>query len=217
MPTSVFLTPDCDCRTFGHWQSLMNTPNKLTLARIILSPIFMVFFLMDNVYCRAISLVIFAIASLTDIWDGYLARKYGLTTGFGKFMDPLADKILTSTAFISFATLGYVKAWMILLIITREFLITGLRSLAAYRGMVISPTMSAKAKTVLQMVTIAAILLYINMKTFFEASGYTGRFFKSTMVTQVFDGLVLVTMVVTVITGIDYLIKNGALLKAVLK
>jgi CDP-diacylglycerol--glycerol-3-phosphate 3-phosphatidyltransferase len=195
----------------------MNTPNKLTLARIILSPIFMVFFLMENVYCRAISLVIFIIASLTDMWDGHLARKYGITTGFGKFMDPLADKILTSTAFISFATLGYVKAWMILLIITREFLITGLRSLAAYRGMVIAPSTSAKVKTALQMSTIAAILLYINMKTFLEASGYSGNFFKSALVTQIFDGLVLVTTVVTVLTGIDYLIKNGALLKAVLK
>jgi CDP-diacylglycerol--glycerol-3-phosphate 3-phosphatidyltransferase len=121
----------------------MNTPNKLTLCRIILSPIFMVFFLMDNVYSRALSLVIFAVASFTDLWDGHLARKYGIITGFGKFMDPLADKILTSTAFISFAALGYVKAWMIMLIVFREFFITGLRSLAAYRGLVISPIKNA--------------------------------------------------------------------------
>lgn len=195
----------------------MNTPNKLTLARIVLAPIFMAFFLMDNVYCRAIALGVFVVASLTDLWDGHLARKYGIITGFGKFMDPLADKILVSTALISFATLGFVKAWMVLLIIIREFLITGLRSMAAYRGMVISPTASAKVKTGLQMVTIAVILLYINLKTFFEASGYTGKFFKSTMVIQLFDGLMLVTTVVTVLTGIDYLIKNNALLKAVLK
>ena len=121
----------------------------------------MVFFLMDNVYCRALSLIIFTIASLTDLWDGYLARKYGIVTGFGKFMDPLADKILTSTAFISFAALGYVQAWMIMLIIIREFFITGLRSLAAYRGLVISPSISAKFKTALQMLTIVVILLYI--------------------------------------------------------
>ncbi len=195
----------------------MNTPNKLTIARIILSPIFMVFFLVENVYCRAASLLIFTVASLTDLWDGHLARKYGIITGFGKFMDPLADKILTSTAFISFAALGYVQPWMIMLIIIREFFITGLRSLAAYRGMVISPSLSAKFKTVLQMVTIVAILLYINLKTIMPALGYAGDFFEKQSVVQVFDWMVLITMVVTVLTGIDYLIKNGAILRGVLK
>ena len=195
----------------------MNTPNKLTLARIILSPIFMVFFLMENVYCRALSLIIFAVASLTDLWDGYLARKYGIITGFGKFMDPLADKILTSTAFISFAALGYVQAWMIMLIIIREFFITGLRSLAAYRGLIISPSLSAKFKTVLQMVTIGVILLYINLKTIMPAMGYRGDFFELTLVIQIFDWMVLVTMVITILTGIDYIIKNGRILKGVLK
>jgi len=195
----------------------MNTPNKLTIARIVLSPIFMVFFLMENVYCRALSLLIFALASLTDLWDGYLARKYGIVTGFGKFMDPLADKILTSTAFISFAALGYVEPWMIMLIIIREFFITGLRSLAAYRGMVISPTMSAKFKTVLQMVTIVVILLYINLKTIMPALGYQGDFFELELVIQIFDWMVLITTVVTVLTGIDYLIKNGRILRGVLK
>jgi CDP-diacylglycerol---glycerol-3-phosphate 3-phosphatidyltransferase len=195
----------------------MNTPNKLTLSRIILSPIFMFFFLMDNVYARVVSLIIFTVAALTDLWDGYLARKYGISTGFGKFMDPLADKILTSTAFISFATLGYVKAWMIMLIIIREFFITGLRSLAAYRGLVISPTPTAKLKTVMQMVTIVVILLYINLKTVLEAMGRETSFLSSPTYLQAFDWMVLVTMVVTVGTGIDYLIKNGSTLKAVLK
>jgi CDP-diacylglycerol--glycerol-3-phosphate 3-phosphatidyltransferase len=195
----------------------MNTPNKLTITRIILAPIFMVFFMTENVYCRALSLVIFTVASLTDLWDGYLARKYGIITGFGKFMDPLADKILTSTAFISFAALGYVQAWVIMLIIFREFFITGLRSLAAYRGIVISPTLSAKFKTVLQMLTIVAILLYINLKTILPALGYKGNFFQLELVVQIFDWLVLITMVVTILTGIDYLIKNGRILKGVLK
>jgi CDP-diacylglycerol--glycerol-3-phosphate 3-phosphatidyltransferase len=195
----------------------MNTPNKLTLSRIILSPIFMVFFMMENVYCRALSLAIFTVAALTDLWDGHLARKYGIVTGFGKFMDPLADKILTSTAFISFAALGYVQPWMIMLIIIREFFITGLRSLAAYRGLVISPSMSAKFKTVLQMSTIVIILLYINLKTIMPALGYSGDFFEKELVIQVFDWMVLITMVITVLTGIDYIIKNGRILKGVLK
>jgi CDP-diacylglycerol--glycerol-3-phosphate 3-phosphatidyltransferase len=198
-------------------ETIMNAPNKLTLLRIILSPVFMFFFMMDDVYARVVSLAIFAFAALTDLWDGYLARKYGIITGFGKFMDPLADKILTSTAFISFAALGYVQAWMIMLIIIREFFITGLRSLAAYRGLVISPTPTAKFKTVLQMVTIVAILLYINLKTVLEAMGYETNFLSSPVYAKTFDWMVLATMVVTVGTGIDYLIKNGSTLKAVLK
>jgi CDP-diacylglycerol--glycerol-3-phosphate 3-phosphatidyltransferase len=195
----------------------MNTPNKLTLTRIILAPIFMAFFLMENVYSRALSLVIFTVASLTDLWDGYLARKYGIVTNFGKFMDPLADKILTSVAFISFVALGYVKAWMIMTIVTREFFITGLRSLAAYRGLVIKPTLSAKIKTAMQMVTIVVILLYINLKTIMPVLGYTGDFFESQLLIEIFDWMVLVTTVITVVTGIDYLIKNASVLKAVLK
>ena len=195
----------------------MNTPNKLTLSRIILSPIFMVFFIMDNDYCRVLSLIIFTFAALTDLWDGHLARKYGIVTSFGKFMDPLADKILTSTAFVSFLALGAVEAWMIMLIIIREFLITGLRSLAAYRGLVISPTMSAKFKTVLQMTSIVVILLHINLKTIFVAAGYSAAFFESTLVLQIIDWMILVTTVITVLTGIDYLIKNASILKAVLK
>jgi len=195
----------------------MNTPNKLTLTRIILSPIFMIFFLMDNVYCRALSLVIFTFAALTDLWDGYLARKYGIITNFGKFMDPLADKILTSTAFISFLALGYVKAWVVLLIIIREFFITGLRSLAAYRGLVIMPTASARLKTVLQMTTIVAILLYINAKTITGALGVGVEIFESTLLVQVFEWMMMITMIITVLTGIDYLIKNAAILKTVLK
>jgi CDP-diacylglycerol--glycerol-3-phosphate 3-phosphatidyltransferase len=195
----------------------MNTPNKLTLTRIILAPVFMAFFLMENVYCRALSLVIFTVASLTDLWDGYLARKYGIVTNFGKFMDPLADKILTSIAFISFVALGYVKAWMIMTIVTREFFITGLRSLAAYRGLVIKPTFSAKIKTMMQMVTIVVILLYINLKTIMPEIGYTGDIFESKMLIEIFDWMVLVTTVITVVTGIDYLIKNASILKAVLR
>ena len=90
----------------------MNLPNKLTMARIILSPIFMVAFLINNIYTRYLALFIFAVAALTDMYDGHLARKTGVVTSFGKFMDPLADKLLTSTAFIAFVALGYVKSWI---------------------------------------------------------------------------------------------------------
>jgi len=195
----------------------MNLPNKLTIIRIILAPVFMILFLPNNVYSRYFSTLIFIVAALTDMYDGYLARKTGVITGFGKFMDPLADKILTSTAFISFVALGYVKAWMILIIIVREFLVTGLRSVAAYKGVVILPSTLAQWKTACQMTVIVIILLYINLKTTFLPLGYNWALLTSDTTYKVFDGMIFITMLLTVGTGLDYLVKNAFLLKGVLK
>ncbi len=195
----------------------MNLPNKLTIARIILAPFFMIFLLIDNVYLRYLSTLLFVVAALTDLYDGYLARKTGVITGFGKFMDPLADKILVSTAFISFVALGYVRTWMVLVIILREFLVTGLRSLAAYKGVVILPSYLAQWKTACQMTVIIIILIYINLKSTLIPSGYNWTIFTTDSAQRVFDVMVFVTMLLTVVTGIDYLIKNAFLLKGVLK
>ena len=195
----------------------MNLPNKLTLARILLSPVFMVFFLVNNVYSRYFATLIFLVAALTDLYDGYIARKYGVVTGFGKFMDPLADKILVSTALISFVALGYVKAWMILVIIVREFFITGLRSLAAYKGMVIMPTILAQVKTFSQMLVISIILIFTNLKTTLLPLGYNWSIFTGPQVFRLFDLLIFISMLLTLGTGIDYLVKNIPLLKGVLK
>jgi CDP-diacylglycerol--glycerol-3-phosphate 3-phosphatidyltransferase len=195
----------------------MNLPNKLTLARIILAPFFMVFLLIDNVYFRYLATLIFVAAALTDAYDGYLARKTGVITGFGKFMDPLADKILVSTAFISFVALGYVQAWMVLVIILREFLVTGLRSLAAYKGVVIMPSYLAKWKTACQMTVIVAILVYVNLKATLVSPEKEWRIFSDYSVFSLFDIMVFVTMLLTVVTGIDYVVKNGFLIKGVLK
>jgi CDP-diacylglycerol--glycerol-3-phosphate 3-phosphatidyltransferase len=195
----------------------MNLPNKLTMSRIILAPIFMIFLLFDNMYLRYLATLIFIVAALTDVYDGYIARKTGVITGFGKFMDPLADKILVSTAFVSFVALGYVQTWMILVIILREFFVTGFRSLAAYKGVVILPSYLAKWKTGCQMTVIVIILVYINFKSTLVPLGNDWSIFTSDSIFRVFDGMVLVTMFLTVITGIDYLIKNAFLLKGVLK
>ena len=195
----------------------MNLPNKLTILRILLSPVFMVFLLTDNVYSRYFATLVFLVAAITDIYDGYLARKTGVVTGFGKFMDPLADKILTSTAFISFVALGYVKAWMILIIIVREFFITGLRTIAAYKGIVIMPSFMSQLKTATQMVVIVIILLYTNVATTLTQMGQNPSFFHSPSILKVFDGMVLIAVVLTVGTGLDYLVKNASLLKGVLK
>ena len=195
----------------------MNLPNKLTIARIILAPIFMVFLLFDNIYLRYLATFIFIVAALTDLYDGYLARKTGVITGFGKFMDPLADKILVSTAFISFVALGYVQTWMILVIILREFLVTGLRSLAAYKGVVILPSYLAQWKTGCQMTVIIIILLFVNLKSTLVPLGYNWSIFTTDSAFRAFDIMVFLTMLLTVGTGVDYLVKNAFLLKGVLK
>ncbi len=195
----------------------MNLPNKLTIARIILAPIFMIFLLIDNMYLRYLSTLIFIVAALTDAYDGYLARKTGVITGFGKFMDPLADKILVSTAFVSFVALGYVQTWMVLVIILREFFVTGFRSLAAYKGVVIMPSYWAKWKTGCQMMVIIIILVYINLKSTLISLGNDWSVFTTDSIFRIFDVMIFITMLLTVGTGIDYLVKNAFLLKGVLK
>jgi CDP-diacylglycerol---glycerol-3-phosphate 3-phosphatidyltransferase len=195
----------------------MNLPNQLTLARIVLSPVFMALILIDDTRAKLGSLVVFVIAALTDLGDGYFARRRGLATGFGRFMDPLADKILTSTALISFVTLGYVRGWMVTVIIGREFFITGFRSLAAYRGMIIVPTLGAKFKTLLQMVTICVILLFVYLKATLPSLGYNWEILESGTTVRVFDWLMGANVIVTVATGLDYLVRNFALLKNVMK
>ena len=202
----------------------MNMPNKLTILRIIIAPIFMYFFVNDDsffvvedYYMRLIAMFLFIIAALTDMADGYYARKYGIITGFGKFMDPLADKILVSAALISFIALGYVSPLPVFLIIGREFSITGLRLLAAYRGVVISPTWWAKTKTFLQLSLVGVMLVYITLmdglafynSPLFETLQFDTRFY--------FNILMWLTAVITVWTGIDYTVKYFYMLKTVLK
>jgi CDP-diacylglycerol--glycerol-3-phosphate 3-phosphatidyltransferase len=195
----------------------MNLPNKITIGRIIAAPFFMIFLLIDNMYFRYLATLLFVTAALTDAYDGYLARKTGVITGFGKFMDPLADKVLVSTAFIAFVALGYVQTWMILVIILREFLVTGLRSLAAYKGVVIMPSYVAKWKTGCQMTVITVILIYINLRSTLVPLGYNWSILTTDSVFFVFDVMIFITMLLTVGTGIDYLIKSAFLLKGVLK
>lgn len=195
----------------------MNLPNKLTISRIILSPIFMIIFLLEDPTAKLVGLIIFTVAALTDLGDGYLARRLGRTTGFGKFMDPLADKILTSTAFIALVATGHVRAWMVALIIAREFVITGFRLLAAYRGMVIAATFLAKLKTFLQMLSISVILLYVYLEAAWPETLAGWGLREGPIIIYLFDGLVLLTTILTVGTGVDYVMKYAGLIKNVLK
>jgi CDP-diacylglycerol--glycerol-3-phosphate 3-phosphatidyltransferase len=141
-----------------HWRKKMNTPNKLTIARIALVPIFMAFLLSQMPHYQFIAAFVFGIASITDLIDGKLARKYNEITDFGKFLDPLADKILVSAALICFVQLGLIDAWIAWIIITREFLVTSLRLVAAGGGKVIAANSWGKAKTASQITAVLVVL-----------------------------------------------------------
>lgn len=171
----------------------MNTPNKLTIARMILVPFFVLFILTGwgGDANRYICLAILVVASITDWFDGYLARKNNLVTNFGKFMDPLADKLLVCSALICMIELDRLPAWFVIIIIAREFIISGFRLIAAENGVVIAANYWGKFKTVSQMVMI--ILLILNFGGVFE------------ILTQIF---VWISLALTVISLITYIVQN---------
>ena len=195
----------------------MNTPNKLTLLRVILAPTFMYFFLIDSFYMKLIALGLFIIASLTDMADGYYARKYGIITGFGKFMDPLADKILVSCALISFIALHYVSPLPVMIIVGREFAITGLRLLVAYSGVVISPTWWAKVKTFMQLTVVGFILAYTSLLVTLQHFESPALPYFEFDYPFYFNILLWMTAVITAWTGISYVLKYLHMIKTVLK
>ncbi len=179
----------------------MNLPNKLTIFRVILIPFF-VFFLMAPYfegYGNYIALVIFIIASLTDLFDGKIARKYNLITDFGKFMDPLADKLLVCSALICFIELGLLPAWVVLIIIAREFIISGFRLVASDNGIVIAASYWGKFKTVFQMVMV--IVLMFN------------QYLCNPVLNVIGIILIVVATTLTVISLVDYIWKNKSVLK----
>ncbi len=170
----------------------MNLPNKLTVTRVLLIPIFMLFLLLRNSttkYAPVLALIIFIIAAITDGIDGYLARKQKKVTKFGKIVDPLADKLLISAALISFVALGEISAWAAIIIIGRELAVTGLRVLAASEGMVIAASKWGKWKTNMQIAAVIAIIVDPEIIKF--------PFFLPNI-------LVWVAVIVTIISGIDY-------------
>ncbi len=151
----------------------INPANQLTLLRIFIIPFFLACVVNESFYSRVVALILFIIASLTDLYDGRLARRYNMITTVGTFLDPLADKLLISAAFIVFVQVPdfYVPAWMVVLIIGREFLITGLRTLAVSSGRVLSAQPAGKFKTTSQMVAIISSLVIMVANSFFHTYG----------------------------------------------
>ena len=183
----------------------MNLPNRLTLFRVLTIPFFVLFmeFEIFSDFDKYIAVTLFIIASITDALDGHIARKYNLVTNFGKFMDPLADKLLVCAALICLN--GRMPAWIIVVIISRELIISGFRIIAADNGVVIAASYWGKVKTVFQMIMI--IWLILDLNKFIEA------FIHIPIYNIIGDILIYISLLLTVISMIDYFIKNKQVLK----
>lgn len=174
----------------------MNLPNKLTIFRVILIPFFIVALLVPGIPAgNWIALVIFIVASLTDLLDGKIARKYNLVTNFGKFMDPLADKLLVCSALICLIELSRIPSWMVVLIIAREFTISGFRLIAADNGVVIAASYWGKFKTTFQMIAVCLMIANIPALSLL-----------TTVITWI-------AVILTVVSLVDYLVKNKDVMK----
>ena len=187
----------------------LNLPNQLTLLRIALTPVFAWFLLSDSPLFRQLSLAIFIIAALTDWYDGWIARKLDYTSRWGKFLDPLADKILSSAALLAYVRLDLVDAWMVWIVIGRDFLITGLRSYAEYHDRPIVTSKGAQAKTFGEFVVIYYILILFVARSVPSVYEQFGPTIESLMHPQVLFGMMLLVTLSTVGTGIAYLFDNG--------
>jgi len=176
----------------------VNIANKLTILRVILIPFFLLaLYLLPDGYNNYVAVSIFIIASITDWLDGYLARSRNLVTDFGKFMDPLADKLLVAAALIYFVEVNVLPAWIVIIIISREFVISGFRLVAATSGKVIAASWWGKIKTSTTMVMIIVLLLEINLN----------------WVNALEWILIYAATIFTVISALDYIIKNRAIFK----
>lgn len=177
----------------------MNLPNKLTVLRVLMIPFFVVFMLLPiaGTYDKWIALGLFIIASLTDMLDGKIARKYNLVTNFGKFMDPLADKLLVCSALICLIDTGAIPSWMVIVIIAREFIISGFRLIASDNGVVIAASYWGKFKTVFQMVMICLMIADLEV------------------LALVTDIVMWIALILTVVSLLDYLMKNKGILQEV--
>jgi CDP-diacylglycerol--glycerol-3-phosphate 3-phosphatidyltransferase len=191
----------------------MSIPNSLTAIRIILTPVFVILLLSDSSSWKQASLIVYVIAALTDWYDGWVARKFGVATRWGKFLDPLADKVLAAAALFSFVSLNLVDAWMVWIIVIRDFLITGLRSYAEWKDQPIVTSKTAQAKTFGEFIVIYYILiLYVakNVPVVYERFGSS---IDSFMHPKVLFGMVLLVTISTIGTGVMYLFDNRKFLR----
>lgn len=193
------------------YQTYLTIPNQLTALRILLVPVFVVLLLQVDPYLKLLGVIVFVVASLTDIYDGYHARKYGVTTRLGAFLDPLADKLLITAAFFLYVWMGYLVLWMVILVAVRDVVVTVLRMYAEYKNRPVVTSMEAKYKTLVQNIFVYLIMGLILMKeaVFFGKGMATtiNRFLGSGYL----DFIMFAVTVFTVYTGISYLVSNWSI------
>lgn len=202
----------------------MNLPNKLTIARIVLIPVFMIFAFpypenwgwfnnignFMNHYGPYIALCLFVVASVTDLLDGKIARKYGLVTDFGKFLDPIADKLLVTAALLSLIRYSKFYLWATMIILAREFIVTGIRLVAASKNQVIAAGILGKIKTVVQMIAIIWLQVsFIVRDVWPEYAGWNWAYPTGQFMSLIGWGLMVVAVILTIVSGIEYVKKNA--------
>ena len=191
----------------------MSIPNSLTLLRIALTPVFVIFLFSESLFLKQLSLVVYIVAALTDWYDGVVARKYGYVSQWGKFWDPLADKILSSAALFSFVYLNLIDAWMVWIVVMRDVVITALRSLAEWREMPIITSKTAQAKTFSQFIVIYYVLIAYVAGTLPPIQDRYTLLLVTLMDKRVLFGMMLLVTISAIATGIMYLIDNRKFLR----
>ena len=186
----------------------LNLPNKLTLIRMFLAPIYLALMLIEFPCHYIVALAVFAVASLTDMLDGKIARKNNLITVFGKLLDPLADKMLTTAALLAFMREGWCSIWIVMIVLTREFAVAGVRLIATAQGIVIPANYWGKAKTVSQMVFTIVIMLLAKLDATFDIFANAGWF----TLARVSNIMLWITAVLTVVSGITYFVDSKKLI-----
>jgi CDP-diacylglycerol--glycerol-3-phosphate 3-phosphatidyltransferase len=186
----------------------LTIPNQLTALRILLVPVFVALLLQADPWLKLFGVIVFTVASLTDLYDGYHARKYGVETRLGAFLDPLADKLLITAAFLLYVWMGYLVLWMVILVVVRDVVVTALRIYAEYKNRPVVTSVEAKYKTLAQNLLVYLIMVLILMREaafFGKGMAVTiSRFLASGYL----DSIMLVVTVFTVYTGISYLVSN---------
>jgi CDP-diacylglycerol--glycerol-3-phosphate 3-phosphatidyltransferase len=189
-------------------ETYLTIPNQLTALRILLVPVFVVLLLQVDPYMKLLGVIVFVFASLTDIYDGYHARKYGVTTRLGAFLDPLADKLLITAAFFLYVGMGFLSLWMVILIVVRDVIITALRVYAEFKDRPVVTSVEAKYKTLVQNIFVYAIMALILMKEASFAGANVAVMSSRFLVSGYLNYIMLAVTVFTVYTGISYLVSN---------
>ena len=201
------------CVDYRRTEDAMSPPNQLTLLRILLTPVFTLLLFADSPSSKELALLVYCLAALTDWYDGWVARRWGYITRWGRFLDPLADKVLTSAAFVSFIFIGYAAAWMVWIIVVRDLLVTLLRSYSEYRNKPVETIKFAKTKTFFQLVVIYLFLVAYVIRSSASLYRMFGGWVDVVATKEIMFGLMLITTLLTAVSGAMYLVHNWHTLK----